>query len=120
IRFDWLMTKVIGVFLIVRCELIWIASWRDQMFHRLTIVATAQRRTTFARATCYHHREARIVRTRPKHSLAESRHTEDRYVLCVDAFVCFQVSKRATQSPRPRGNRTPFVRRRLLLSWLEI
>src|SRR5580700_186005 len=90
------------------------------MSDRFAVVAAAQCGASLAGTGSDHGCESRIASVGPQHGLAQSRHSEYRDALTVDFRVRLKIIEGAAQPPTPRRDRSPFVRRRLRLSRLQI
>ena len=55
----------------------------------------------------------------PHHCLSKPRHSENCDALGIDTFVGLEIIHASAQTPSPRGDRAPFIRRRLRFARLE-
>ena len=89
-----------GILGVIGRELIWIARGRGEVRDGLSVIATAKRRTTLARATGDDGSESLVVRAGPHHSLTKPRDSVDRDASCIDTLVGLEVIFRAAHATR--------------------
>src|ERR1700733_3982504 len=90
------------------------------MSDRFAVVAAAQCGASLAGTGGDHSRESRIASAGPQDGLAQPRHPEYRDTPPVDFRVLLKILEGAAQPPTPRRDCSPFVRRGLRLSRLQI